>query len=41
MLGQHYIGGRLLASEIGECVVDKRLAHRHRLPEWIGQSGLR
>jgi hypothetical protein len=25
MLGQHCIGGRLLASEIGECVVDKRL----------------
>jgi hypothetical protein len=25
MLGQHRIGGRLLASEIGECVVDKRL----------------
>ena len=40
-LGQHCISGRLLASEIGECVIDKRLAHRHRLPEWIGQSGLR
>jgi hypothetical protein len=41
MLGQHCIGGRLLASEIGECVVDKRLLSGRCFEVGITRSSLR